>query len=468
MTTEVERKKRYFGDRNFYKYVIKVALPIMIQNGFMNLMNLVDNLMVGQIGTDQMSGVAIINQLIFIFNLSIFGALSGAGIFVAQYYGSGDRDGVKKVFRMKLLIALLITIIGLSILSVARIPLITQFLHDGSMTGDPEATLGYALRYIRIVQVGLFPFAYAQCYVSTLRETGETMLPMKAGIASVLVNVCLNYILIYGKCGLPALGVEGAALATVTARFVECAIVVLFTQKNAVRFDYMHRVLQGFYIPGSIIRQVILKGTPLLLNEFLWSAGVTMLTMCYSTRGLAVVAGINICNTINNVFNIVMIAGGSAASIIVGQLLGAGQFQEARDTARKLIVFSVLMCTAVGILMAVTAPFFPLLYNTTQEVRSLATGFIFVMAAMMPFGAFTNASYFILRSGGKTVITFLFDSCFEWGVCVVAALLLAYGTKVPILPMYLICQSLEILKCIIGYFLVKGGGWVHNLSEEIR
>ena len=439
------RKKQYFGDRAFYRRVIRVALPIMIQNGFMNLMNLVDNLMVGRIGTDQMSGVAIINQLIFIFNLSIFGALSGAGIFVAQYYGKGDGQKVKEVFRLKLLIALII-----------------------SMTGDLDLTLEYALRYIRIVQIGLIPFAYAQCYVSTLRETGETILPMKAGIVSVLVNICLNYLLIYGKCGLPALGVEGAAIATVTARFVECAIVVVFTQKNAERFDYMNRVLRGFYIQKEIVAQVIRKGTPLLLNEFLWSAGVTMLTMCYSTRGLATVAAINICNTINNVFQIAMIAGGSAASILVGQQLGAGEFEEARDTARKMIVFSVLLCAAAGLLMAIAAPFFPLLYQTTGEVRSLATGFIFIMAALMPFGAFTNASYFILRSGGKTMITFLFDSCFEWAVCVTSALALAYATHMPILPMYLICQSLEIIKCVIGYFLVRSGGWVHNLSEGIR
>ncbi len=462
------RKKQYFGDRAFYRRVIRVALPIMIQNGFMNLMNLVDNLMVGRIGTDQMSGVAIINQLIFIFNLSIFGALSGAGIFVAQYYGKGDGQKVKEVFRLKLLIALIITAAGLTILKAARLPLIMQFLHDGSMTGDLDLTLEYALRYIRIVQIGLIPFAYAQCYVSTLRETGETILPMKAGIVSVLVNICLNYLLIYGKCGLPALGVEGAAIATVTARFVECAIVVVFTQKNAERFDYMNRVLRGFYIQKEIVAQVIRKGTPLLLNEFLWSAGVTMLTMCYSTRGLATVAAINICNTINNVFQIAMIAGGSAASILVGQQLGAGEFEEARDTARKMIVFSVLLCAAAGLLMAIAAPFFPLLYQTTGEVRSLATGFIFIMAALMPFGAFTNASYFILRSGGKTMITFLFDSCFEWAVCVTSALALAYATDMPILPMYLICQSLEIIKCVIGYFLVRSGGWVHNLSEGIR
>ncbi len=458
-------RERYFGDRAFYKSVLMIALPIMIQNGFTNFVNLLDNLMVGRIGTDQMSGVAIVNQLLFVFNLTIFGALSGAGIFIAQYYGSGDKENMRNVFRMKLLIATGILLIGMGILYFGMEPLISSFLHDGSATGDLDATLEYAKQYIRIMLIGLIPFTYSQCYASTLRETGETLLPMKAGIASVVVNLSLNYVLIYGKLGMPVLGVRGAAIATVAARIAECLIIVGWVSRNGEKCEYMHRVMRNFTIPGHIAKQVIVKGTPLLLNEFLWSAAMTVLTLCYSTRGLAAVAGINICNTINNVFNIGFISLGSAVSIIVGQLLGAGRFEQAKDSARKLMVFSVLFCAVVALVMAALAPVFPLLYNTTQEVRSLATYFILIMAALMPFCAFTNASYFTLRSGGKTGITFLFDSCYAWGMCVSTAAALAYLTDIPVVPLYLISQSLEIIKCIIGYILVKKGIWIQNLSK---
>lgn len=457
---------RYFGDKRFYSNVLKIALPIMIQNGFTNFVNLLDNLMVGRIGTDQMSGVAIVNQLLFVFNLSIFGGLSGAGIFFAQYYGSGDRANMKNVFRMKIIIATVISLIGLGTLYFGRTFLISQFLHDGSVTGDLEATLGFAIDYILIMLIGLVPFSISQIYASTLRETGETLLPMKAGIASVLVNLCLNYVLIYGKLGMPVLGVKGAAIATVVSRLVECAIVVGWVVVKKDTYDYMHRIFSHFAIPGHVVKQVVLKGTPLLLNEFLWAAAMTILTLCYSTRGLAAVAGINICNTINNVFNIGFISLGNAVAIMVGQLLGAGKFEEAKDSARKLITFSVCFCAAIAFVMALAAPYFPLLYNTTEEVRHLATVFILIMAMLMPFCAFTNAAYFTLRSGGKTGITFLFDSCYAWVICVSTAAGLAFLTDIPVIPLYLICQSLEIIKCVVGFVLVKKGVWIHNLSVK--
>ncbi len=459
-------RQRYFGDRAFYKKVLWIALPIMVQNGFTNFVNLLDNLMVGRIGTDQMSGVAIVNQLLFVFNLSIFGALSGAGIFIAQYYGSNDRESMKNVFRMKVLIAGIIMILGICILFFGKSFLISQFLHDGSVTGNLDATLQYGIDYIDVMVIGLIPYTISQCYASTLRETGETMLPMKAGIASVVVNLCFNYVLIYGKLGMPVLGVKGAAIATVIARVTECAIILGWVMAKRETYDYLHRIFYRFSIPGHIVKEVVAKGTPLLMNEFMWAAAMTILTFCYSTRGLAAVAGINISNTINNVFNIGLISLGNAVSIIVGQLLGAGSFAEAKDTARKLITFSVCFCAGIALVMAATAPFFPLLYNTTDEVRQLATKFILIMAALMPFCAFTNASYFTLRSGGKTVVTFLFDSCYAWVVCASTAAILAFCTDIPVVPMYLICQSLEIIKCIVGFILVKKGVWIHNLSVK--
>lgn len=400
-------RKRYFGDKDFYEKIFGIALPIMIQNGFTNFINLIDNLMVGQIGTDQMSGVAIVNQLLFIFNLSIFGGLAGAGIYLAQFYGSGDRKNMKNVFRMKIIIAAILTIVGLLIMYLGQDTLISLFLHDGSATGNLEATLMYAKQYIVIMLIGLVPFSITQCYASSMRETGETLHPMKAGIVAVIANLCFNYVLIYGKLGMPALGVRGAAIATVISRFIECIIVVAWTL-NKEKYDFMQKIFYKFSIPADILKNVIQKGFPLLLNEFLWSSAMTMLTLCYSTRGLA----------------------------------------------------------AVAVFMAALAPFFPYLYNTTSEVRELATYFIFIMAALMPFCAFTNAAYFTLRSGGRTGITFVFDSCYAWGICVTISCFLAYCTNVSVVWMYLICQSLEIIKCFIGYVLVKKGIWIQNLSKN--
>ena len=187
---------------------------------------------------------------------------------------------------------------------------------------------------------------------------------------------------------------------------------------------------------------------------------------CDATRGLEVVAGLNICNTLNNVFNIAFLAMGNAVAIIIGQMLGAGKMEEAKDTDTKLIFFSVAMCIGIGALMALAAPFFPLTYNTTPAVQQLATRFLLVMAFMMPFCSFTNASYFTLRSGGCTGITFLFDSCYMWCLVVPLAFVLSRFTDIAVVPLYMLVQGTELIKAIIGYALVKKGVWLRNLVAE--
>ena len=394
--------------------VLLVAIPIMIQNAITNFVSLLDNIMVGLVGTEQMSGVAIINQLMLVYNICIFGAVSGAGIFGAQFYGKGDHKGVRDAFRFKIVACGFLAVIWMLILGFANEPLIRLFLHEGGSTGDIEATLLYAKQYLQTVMPSMVPFALIQAYAQTLRETGETVLPMKAGIASVAVNLMFDYVLIFGAFGLPALGVR----------------------------------------------------TPLLLNETLWAGGMAVLMQCYSTRGLAVVAGFNISNTVANLFNVVFIALGSAISIIVGQQLGAGRLEEAVDTDRKMIVFSVFCCFVIGACMFAIAPFFPRIYNTTEEVRGLAKQFIRIASACMPLYGFMHATYFTLRSGGRTVITFLFDSVYIWVVDIPLAFVLTRFTGVPIVSIYLSCQLIEIIKCIIGYVMVKKKIWVNNMVME--
>lgn len=457
--------RKLFGTRDFYKKVIFIAIPIILQNGITNFVGLLDNIMVGQMGTDQMSGVAIINQLIFVFNLSIFGGISGAGIFTAQYYGSGNREGVRDTFRFKLLTCIAIAVIGIVILWAFQTPLISMFLHEGSETGDAAATLQYAKNYLMVMLIGLFPFAINNAYTSTLRETGETMLPMKAGIVAVFVNLVLNYILIFGHFGAPTLGCVGAAIATVISRFVETAIVIVWTHTHKEQNAFITDAYQNFRIPKAMVGDIFKKGMPLMVNEILWSCGMTMLTQAYSTRGLATVAAINISNTINNLFNVVYIALGSTVAIMIGQLLGAGKMKEAKEQDAQLITFSVLSCVVIGGALVALSPIFPQLYNTTDEVKDLAQQFICVVACFMPMHAFLHASYFTLRSGGKTIVTFFFDSVYICCLSVPVAKVLANFTGIPVIPLYIMIQALDLIKCVIGFILVKKGVWLQNIVK---
>jgi len=451
------------GDRVFYRKLFAVMLPILIQNLITNFVNLLDNVMVGQIGTEPMSGVAIVNQLLFVYNVCIFGALAGAGILAAQYYGSGDNKGLSNILRSKLYIAFFTLAAFMAVLVFFGDELIMQFIHEGEESLDLAATLVYGKKYLRIMLWQMLPFALMQVYASTLRETSETMLPMKAGIIAVLTNLVGNYLLIFGKFGFPQLGVEGAAIATVISRYVECAIVVIWTHRHTREKPFVAMLFDTWRIPAPLLKQVLLLGLPLLVNEFLWSGGMTMLNQCYSLRGLEVMSATNISTTVSNLFFCGFLAMGSATAIIVGQLLGAGELEKAVDEDFKLIAFAVVLCVGIGAVLAVLAPFIPQLYNTTDTVRTLASQLLTVVAVCMPMYAFTNSCYFTLRSGGKTMITFVFDSLYLWTLCVPLAFILSRYTSVRILPMYIIIQSLEILKCIIGFYMVRSKKWVKDL-----
>ncbi len=456
-------REKYFGDADFYKMVFAVAIPIMIQNGITNFVNMLDNIMIGQIGTEQMSGVAIVNQLLFVYNLCLFGGVSGAGIFTAQYFGQKNEEGVRQTVRFKIWMVFLITLITVILLLYAGDPLIAFYLQGDGTAKSAAATLRYGKEYLMIMLPGLVPFMLVQVYSSTLRECGQTILPMKAGVIAVFVNLILNYILIYGKLGAPALGVQGAAIATIISRFVECAVVLIHTHRHVQQNPFVKGLYSTLKVPAGLVAKIITKGMPLLLNETLWAAGMAMLTQCYSIRGLNVIAALNISNTINNVFNIVFLALGDSVAIIVGQLLGAGKMKEARDTDNKMIAFSVISCTVMAVFMLLLAQFFPLLYNTSSDARALATYFIMLTAVFMPQNAFLHASYFTLRSGGRTVITFLFDSVFIWCVSVVIAFTLSRYTTLPVLAVYAFVQMGDWIKCVIGFILVKKGVWLQNI-----
>lgn len=459
-------RRKFIGDKKFYLMVLGIAVPIMIQNGITNFVSLLDNIMVGQVGTEQMSGVAIVNQLLFVYNLCIFGGLAGAGIFTAQYFGQKDDEGIRHTFRFKVWIALILTVGAIILFVFAGENLIQLFLEGDSDGSDLMATLNYGKKYLAVMLVGLPAFAFTQIYASTLRECGETVVPMKAGVAAVLVNLVFNYLLIFGKFGFPELGVVGAAVATVLSRYVEVAIVVIWTHRHVEKNTYIVGIYRTIRVPWILVKKFVLKGCPLLVNEALWSMAMTTLVQCYSVRGLNVVAGLNIANTINNLFSIVFLALGDSVAIVVGQRLGAGQMKEARDADNKMLAFSVMVCIGIGAALMCVAPFFPKLYNTGAESRHIATQLITVQAIFMPLHAFLHAAYFTLRSGGKTIITFFFDGVFVWTVSVPIAFILSRFTGMPVIWIFTMVQLGDCVKAVIGFILVKKGVWLQNIVAK--
>lgn len=459
-------RNKYFGTRQFYRAALSVALPIMIQNGITNFVGLLDNVMVGKVGTVEMTGVSIANSLFFVFNLAVFGAVSGAGIFGAQFHGKGDVEGVRYAFRFKLIECLCLVVLGCGVLLCFGRPLIRLFLKGEGEQASIDASLEFGWQYVKIMLIGLPAFALVQCYAGSLRETGQTVLPMAAGVIAVFVNLVFNWLLIFGKFGLPRLGSDGAAIATVISRFVEAAIVVACTHRASKRYPFIRGAYRSLRVPRKLAVQIIRKGSPLILNETLWGLGMSLLVQSYSIRGYQVISAINITFTLGNVCSVAFMAMGAAIGILVGQLLGAGKIEEAKDTDRKLIVMTEIICLMFAGVMAALSGFFPKMYKTEPEIRSLAASLILIHAAMMPINAYSNAAYFTLRSGGKTFVTFLFDSFFSCVVVAPVAFCLSRFTDLPIIPLFFCCQSTEMIKCLVGFLMIRSGIWIQNIVKD--
>ena len=458
--------KRYVGDRAFYGRILAVALPIIIQNAITNFVALLDNIMVGQLSTAQISGVTIVNNnLMFIFNICMFGAAAGAGIFTTQFRGSGNNEGIRYTLRFKVILcAVLAVLAGFTFYFMAD-PLIGLYLTG---EGDPQLaadTLAAGRSYMYMMIWGMLPFAITNAYSSTLRECGKPKVPMTAGIIATFVNLALNYILIFGHFGAPAMGVRGAALATVISRYVEMVIVIAWMHSHTEDCPYAKGLFRSLYIPRELLGSIATKGMPLLLNEFMWTIGMALVNRFYSTCGLDVVPAMSISSTIYNLAAVVFRSLGNTVGIFMGQMLGARRpTEELMDTNRKMTALAAFSGVVFGIIVASLSGAFPMLYNTSDEVRQLATKTILVSAILMPLQAFSFPVYFTLRAGGKTVVTTLFDCGTIWFLYLPISGLLSTFTPLPFLAIYAICNCSDLVKCIVGSSLIRSGVWIQYLT----
>ena len=459
--------KKFIGEKRFYRMVLTLVVPIVIQQGITNLVNLLDNVMVGGLGTESISAVAIVNQILMVFNMTIFGGLSGASIFGAQFFGKGDQDGMRHTFRVKLYFGVLTTLLAVALLVVRGEGFIDLFLRGESDGGDVALTLAEGMRYLQVMLWGLIPFMVVQVYAGTLRETGETVAPMVGSVIAIVLNLVLNYLLIFGHLGCPRMGVTGAAVATVISRYVEMVYILAHTHAHPEKYPFIQRLFSSLYVPGALVKKIVVTGLPLLLNEVLWSLGMTFINQSYSTRGLSAVAAINITATAWNLFCVIMIAMGNAVAILVGQRLGAGDKEGARDVDRKLIFLTVAAHVVMGLLLIACSGLIPLLYNVEPGVRQLTQRLLMVAGASLPIHAFIHVTYFTIRSGGKTVITFLFDCVYTWVVPVTLAYCLCHLTSLPIVGVYFCVQFIDIIKVVIGALMLRSDFWANNVVDEV-
>lgn len=453
-------------DKTIYKRALKLAVPIMIQNGITNMVGLIDNIMVGSLGSESITAVSIVTQLIFVFNLAIFGGFSGPGIYGAQYYGKGDTEGFRNTVRIKHWMGLTVLIGSIFIFIFGGEFLIGLYLKGESEDVDPVVTMRLAKEYMSVMLWGLPFFVAGQIFTSSLRETGNSVKPMVSGIVSVSVDILFNYLLIYGNFGFPRLEVKGAAVATVIARITEALTIIIWSFATKKKHPFLQGLYRTLLLKGAVAWKLLKKSIPIFFNELLWAAGLAVLTQCYSMRGLDIVAGINISNTLCNLFNVVFVALGNAVGILTGQTLGASKYEQAKKDSFRLVRFTAVICVILAAGLISISRLFPSFYNTTDVIKDYAGDFIIITALFFPVQGILNSLYFTLRSGGKTFVTFLFDSVYSWALPVPCAFLLCKFTAVPILAVYAVIQAADLIKVVIGSILIRRGVWISNLAEE--
>ena len=442
--------------RSFFIGALLLALPNILQNLVTNLATLIDNLMVGGLQEHAIAGVTITNQVIFIFTVLLFGVSGTAGIFITQYNGIGNEKKVTQTFEISLIFSIIIaTFFFIIMLFIPEVIL-------GFFATNPD-TMAKALSYLRFIQYTILILPISLAIGNAFRFCGYVKTPMYIAVITVTLNTFLNYGLIHGNFGMPALGVEGAALGTLIARVVELAIFACLTIyiKSPIKIN----LSTLFKLERSMLKTFVLKGYGLVLNELFWASGVQTLTIIYTMRISENIAAMSIATTFGNLIWVGMGGMSVVFSIYLGGHLGRSEFDKAKHDADKLKSISALMGISLGIVAFSVSLFLvdffnvaPIVLRTGQIVLLITVGFSWLN--------YLNASYFfIMRAGGDTLGVLIIDSLFNWVIMIPAAFIIGrFGLLLPV--HFFLVQLFEIAKFFVARRLYKKGTWLQNLTVE--
>ena len=450
-------KSKYFGDKAFYKKVAIITIPIILQQLLIASVQLIDNVMVGQLGESSINAVTIVNQLNFVVMIVTFGVMGGAGIFTAQYYGAKKQEELKMSFRYKINAALLVSSVAFILFVLFGETMIRWFSSN-------DVTVEGGLTYLSVMMFGVFPFILSMAISSTFRETGTTTPLLFISLFALILNAFINVILIFGYLGFPALGVLGAAIGTVIARVVEFILLLLLIKIKKSPFAFKLKNL--FKIPKSMVKRISKKAFPLTMNEVFWSVGQTIFIFSFSLRGETALAAMNVNNAVSQIVFVTFSGIATAVAVMVGNTLGEHKLEEAETNAYKLIMTSFLSAVVVGALLFVVSPLVVNLYDISETTASWALESIRYNSVLIWLYSVNVAIYMTLRSGGDMKSTILADSVFTWVVMVPVALGLGYFSTMHIPLMFLLIKGTELPKFFYSLTLLKKKRWIQNLTVE--
>lgn len=446
-------------DKEFIGKVFVVAIPMILQQLITTSVNLLDNLMVGQLGGASIAAVATSNKYLMIANFGMMGIVTAGTIYLAQYYGANKPQKMKESFRYSLIFSLVIVLLF-------SIPAFLTPRAIISFFASNESLIEFGMQYLPIAALTMFPQAISYTIQSSMRSIGNTRLPLISSIISIFTNAFFNYLLIFGHFGFPQLGVVGAALGTLIARCVELFYLLVVLRLN--KFQFKTRLRTIFNISKDLAVAITKKASPLLLNEIAWSGGMAMLFKFYASKGDIALAALPIASTTADLF-FVLFSGVSVATIVmVSHPLGSNKLDEARENGYKMIRLSVLL-SVVFALGLVTASFItPHLYNISEEVFDLASNFIRVQALFFWIYMYNAQTFFVMRAGGDTKSTLIMDAGFMWLVNIPLVAFVAYSTPAHAILIYISGQLTDVIKMFVATYYFRKEKWVKNLTQEIE
>lgn len=447
-----------FKDKVFYTRFFIITLPVMFQTIISFFVNFVDNIMVGGISNAAVSAVYATNQITFFIFVSTYGLLSGASIYVQQFFGAKDVSHLRQAVRYKLWIGVAVILLLMPILFVWGPQLIEFYAREDA---NRQAIMQEAMLYLPYIVISFLPYIIGVSYASTYRETGKTSIPMMVGVIALLSNAVLNYIFIY----VFSLGVSGAGLATLIARILEMILLIVIShlrQESFAKGLWKERLLEA-----KLVKLITLKTLPMVLNEILWSSGIILQSLSFAQRP-NVLSALSIQATTTEIFGIIFAGLATGIGVMVGSTLGEGKIQEAKKLAYELIWTGVWISLILGFIFFNLAPFIPLLWTeVTPDQKELATNLIRLFTVFLASFSVANSTYHTLRAGGKTSQTLMMDAGIMWLLTIPLAWGLALYTTLPLIIVYPIIQIVDIIKMFFGLYLIKRGDWARNLTTEV-
>ena len=447
-----------FSDHDFYSTLLRLAVPIVTQQLVMNALNAVDVLMVGQLGETAVAAVGLAGQVFFLMSLFLFGVGSGAAIFSAQYWGQGDQAHVRRMLG----VALILAISGSALFTLIAVLAPEWVL--AIYTKDP-AVIAEGSRYLRVVGLCYVPTAISTMYAMVLRSTRQVKVPMVVSVSALTLKTILAYILIFGKFGVPAMGIMGAAVATVVARFVECIAMTTITYR--LKLPAAAKMAELLDINRALVGRFTRTAAPVIVGEMLWSLGITIYTVIYARIGTGSVAAVSIAGTIEGVALVPFLGLASASAIMLGNRIGAGKVADAMDYARRFLFLAVGGGLVMGIVLFVSRGALMSLYRISPEARLDALWVLVAMsvALWMKAGNLTMVVG-IMRSGGDTRFAFVADIGSMWLLGIPIALLGAFVLMLPVYwVVFLVLMADEGTKFVVSLWRVRSALWIHNLVQ---